>query len=142
MLVDAAHNPGGLARMLPRFVTKSNNIQTGRLFLDVHHNTICQAFSQLIVSATHILHNTIVLTKPLHGRYPGVPIDALQELGWPSESERHACEDAEASYRFLTEQRPHSHSSSVRSILLVKCTKQWDCGVQNTWNCSCKDSKG
>ena len=78
-----------------------------------------EAFSQPLIDLCHTYPpQTIVLTKPLHGRYPGVPIGALQELDWPSESEHHACEDADASYRFLTERRP-AFTIVIGSLYLI-----------------------
>jgi len=119
MLADAAHNPSGLARMLPQLRDRIEQHPTWTLVFGCTPQHDLQAFSQPLIDLCHTYPpQTIVLTKPLHGRYPGVPIDALQELDWPSTSERHACEDAEASYRFLTERRP-AFTIVIGSLYLI-----------------------
>ena len=119
MLVDAAHNPSGLARILPQLKNRIEQHPNWTLVFGCTPQHDLQAFSQPLIDLCHTYPpQTIVLTKPLHGRYPGVPIDALQKLDWPSTSERHACEDAEASYRFLTERRP-AFTIVIGSLYLV-----------------------
>lgn len=119
MLVDAAHNPSGLARILPQLKNRIEQHPTWTLVFGCTPQHDLEAFSQPLIDLCHTYPpRQIVLTKPLHGRYPGVPIDALQELDWPSASERHACEDAEASYRFLTERRP-AFTIVIGSLYLI-----------------------
>ena len=119
MLVDAAHNPSGLARMLPQLRDRIEQHPNWTLVFGCTPQHDLQAFSQPLIDLCHTYPpQTIVLTKPLHGRYPGVPIDALQKLDWPSTSERHACEDAEASYRFLMERRP-TFTIVIGSLYLI-----------------------
>ena len=119
MLVDAAHNPSGLARMLPQLRDRIEQHPNWTLVFGCTPQHDLQAFSQPLIDLCHTYPpQTIVLTKPLHGRYSGVPIDALQKLDWPSTSERHACEDAEASYRFLMERRP-TFTIVIGSLYLI-----------------------
>ena len=119
MLVDAAHNPSGLARILPQIKNRIEQHPNWTLVFGCTPQHDLQAFSQPLIDLCHTYPpQTIVLTKPLHGRYPGVPIDALQKLDWPSTSERHACEDAEASYRFLMERRP-TFTIVIGSLYLI-----------------------
>ena len=119
MLVDAAHNPSGLARILPQLKNRIEQYSTWTLVFGCTPQHDLQAFSQPLIDLCHTSPpQTIVLTKPLHGRYPGVPIDALQELGWPSESEHHVCEDADASYRFLRERGP-AFTIVIGSLYLI-----------------------
>ena len=119
MLVDAAHNPSGLARILPRLNDRIEQHPNWTLVFGCTPQYDLHTFSQPLVDLCH-KHppQTIVLTKPQHGRYLGVPINALQELDWPKGCEVHACEDAEASYRLLTERRP-AFTIVIGSLYLV-----------------------
>ena len=119
MLVDAAHNPSGLARILPQLKNRIEQHPTWTLVFGCTPQHDLDAFSQPLINLCHTYPpQHIVLTKPQHGRYPGVPIDALQELEWPKGCEVHACEDAEASYRFLTERRP-AFTIVIGSLYLI-----------------------
>ena len=119
MLVDAAHNPSGLARILPQLNDRIEQLPDWTLVFGCTPQYDLQAFSQPLVDFCH-RHppQNIVLTKPQHGRYSGVPINALQELDWPKGCEIHACEDAEASYRLLMERRP-TFTIVIGSLYLV-----------------------
>jgi len=117
MLVDAAHNPSGLARILPQLKNRIEQHPNWTLVFGCTPQHDLQTFSQPLIDLCHKYPpQNIVLTKPLHGRYPGVPIDTLQELDWPKACELHAC--AEASYRFLTERRP-AFTIVIGSLYLV-----------------------
>jgi folylpolyglutamate synthase/dihydropteroate synthase len=119
MLVDAAHNPSGLARILPQLRARIEQHPNWTLVFGCTPQHDLQAFSQPLIDFCQTYPpKTIVLTKPLHGRYPGVPINALQQLDWPSESELHAREDAEASYRLLTKRRP-AFTIVIGSLYLI-----------------------
>lgn len=91
-ILDAAHNPSGLARVLPELerhvseACKEGNAGWSLLFgtspqIDV------QAFCQPLIDLCH-RHppQHIVLTVPQKGRYPGVSADQLAKLAWPCES--------------------------------------------------------
>ena len=119
MLVDAAHNPSGLARILPQLKNRIEQHPNWTLVFGCTPQHDLEIFSQPLIDLCHTYPpQNIVLTKPLHGRYPGVPINALQELDWPKACELHACEDTEASYRFLAERRP-TFTIVIGSLYLV-----------------------
>ena len=119
MLVDAAHNPSGLARILPQLKNRIEQHPNWTLVFGCTPQHDLEIFSQPLIDLCHTYPpQNIVLTKPLHGRYPGVPINALQELDWPKACELHACEDTEASYRFLAERRP-AFTIVIGSLYLV-----------------------
>lgn len=119
MLVDAAHNPSGLARILPQLKNRIEQHPNWTLVFGCTPQHDMEIFSQPLIDLCHTYPpQNIVLTKPLHGRYPGVPINALQELDWPKACELHACEDTEASYRFLAERRP-AFTIVIGSLYLV-----------------------
>ena len=119
ILVDAAHNPSGLARILPQLKNRIEQHPNWTLVFGCTPQHDLEIFSQPLIDLCHTSPpQNIVLTKPLHGRYPGVPINALQELDWPKACELHACEDIEASYRFLAERRP-AFTIVIGSLYLV-----------------------
>ncbi len=119
MLVDAAHNPSGLARILPQLKNRIEQHPNWTLVFGCTPQHDLEIFSQPLIDLCHTYPpQNIVLTKPQHGRYPGVPINALQELDWPKACELHACEDTEASYRFLAERRP-AFTIVIGSLYLV-----------------------
>ena len=119
MLVDAAHNPSGLARILPQLKNRLEQHPNWTLVFGCTPQHDLEIFSQPLIDLCHTYPpQNIVLTKPLHGRYPGIPINALQELDWPKACELHACEDTEASYRFLAERRP-AFTIVIGSLYLV-----------------------
>ena len=91
-ILDAAHNPSGLARVLPELeqhvseARKSGGSGWSLLF-GTSPQINLQVFCQPLIDLCH-RHppQHIVLTVPQGGRYPGVSVDELAKLEWPCES--------------------------------------------------------
>ena len=91
-ILDAAHNPSGLARVLPELEHHvSNACKEGNagwsLLFGTSPQIDLEAFCQpLIDLCCRHPPRHIVLTVPQGGRYPGVSTDRLAKLGWPCDS--------------------------------------------------------
>ena len=88
-ILDAAHNPSGLARVLPELehhvsdACKEGNAGWSLLFgtsPQINLQSFCQPLIDLCCRHPP---RQIVLTVPQGGRYPGISTDRLAKLGWP-----------------------------------------------------------
>lgn len=91
-ILDAAHNPSGLARVLPELehhIVEACKKETGgwSLLFGTSPQIDVQAFCQPLIELCH-RHppQHILLTVPQGGRYPGVSADRLAKFEWPCES--------------------------------------------------------
>ena len=93
-LLDAAHNPSGLARILPeltQIIRSSAPVIDGKLKWTLIFGTSPQKELDLMMDLIFRLCNEIepckiCLTKPHGGRYPGVDLDILGGFSWPIEN--------------------------------------------------------
>ena len=93
-LLDAAHNPSGLRRILPeleQFITQhaprnANGPVWTLLFGTSPQHDLSEMLSPLHEMCRRIPPTQIVLTRPHGGRYPGVEIEELLKEKWLHES--------------------------------------------------------
>ena len=137
ILFDAAHNPSGLLRMLPQLQARIEQEPLWTLVLGCTPQHDLTSFVNPLIELCH-QHppESIVLTKPQLGRYPGVDLETLRRLNWPASCTILEQEDAAATSDCLNEFSRHSHWSLGLCISSERCTMHWVIGGQNTWNCS------
>ncbi len=87
-LLDAAHNPSGLQRVLPELEQHVRHaVEAGKgwtLFFGTSPQKNLASFCKpLIALATRYPPHQIVFTEPQGGRYPGVACQTLADLAWP-----------------------------------------------------------
>lgn len=93
-LLDAAHNPSGLLRVLPELIQKIKSespIINDKLIWTLIFGTSPQKELDLMMESISALcveipPVRICLTKPLGGRYPGVETELLRRYDWPIEN--------------------------------------------------------
>ena len=89
-LLDAAHNPSGLLRILPELkqqITKHAPHSAEKpvwslIFGTSPQEELSHFLAPLLEFCRKYPPKNIVLTKPQGGRYPGVSLDSLSHLGW------------------------------------------------------------
>lgn len=119
ILFDAAHNPSGLAKILPQLQQRIAEHRRWTLVFGCTPQHDLLTFSEPLVDLCRMNPpQSIILTEPQFGRYPAVPLDTLQGLDWPASSKVHLCKDANDSYAFLDQYRPE-FSVVVGSLYLV-----------------------
>ena len=119
ILFDAAHNPSGLAKILPQLQHRIAEHRPWTLVFGCTPQHDLFTFSELLIDLCRMNPpQFIILTEPQFGRYPAVSLDTLQELDWPASSKVHLCKDANDSYAFLNQHRPE-FSVVVGSLYLV-----------------------
>ena len=88
MLIDAAHNPSGMARALPGLWDElQRRIGAGpwRLLFGTSPQTDLDAMMAPLLERCRLSHpDHVLLVAPEGGRMPGVPPDKLAELAWSS----------------------------------------------------------
>jgi dihydrofolate synthase/folylpolyglutamate synthase len=84
-LLDAAHNPSGLLRVLPELEHRIKQSPDGwSLLFGTSPQHDLEAFCQpLIELCTRHPPHQILFTEPQGGRYPAVSSTTLSKLGWP-----------------------------------------------------------
>ena len=119
LLFDAAHNPSGLLRMLPQLRVRLEQEESWTLVFGCTPQHDLASFANPLIELCH-LHPpaSIVLTKPLHGRYAGVELDALLGLNWPDSCTIHLHEDATSSSDHLNSLQP-KFALIIGSLYLV-----------------------
>ena len=119
ILFDAAHNPSGLAKILPQLQQRiAEHRRWTLVFGCTPQHDLFTFFEPLVDLCRMNPPQSIILTEPQFGRYPAVPLDTLQGLDWPASSKVHLCKDANESYAFLDQYRPE-FSVVVGSLYLV-----------------------
>ena len=86
-LLDAAHNPSGLSRVLPELkeLIEQNSSSWTLLFGTSPQRELDLMIDLVFDLCSHNPPNAICLTKPHCGRYPGVETRILSNYNWPSE---------------------------------------------------------
>ncbi len=119
LLFDAAHNPSGLLRMLPELCARLEQEESWTLVFGCTPQHDLAAFVNPLIELCH-QHppESIVLTKPLHGRYAGVELEVLLGLNWPDSCTIHLHEDAISSSDHLNSLQP-KFALIIGSLYLV-----------------------
>ena len=119
MLFDSAHNPSGLVRLLPQLVQQVKQRESWSLVFGCTPQHDLVEFCEPLLDLCH-QHSpdTIVLTKPQHGRYPAVSVKDLCALNWPSSCAIEICENAVESLKFLNQLQPE-FTVAIGSLYLV-----------------------
>ena len=119
ILFDAAHNLSGLLRMLPQLQGRIEQESSWTLVFGCTPQHDLAVFANPLIELCH-QHppESIVLTKPQHGRYPGVELEALLDLNWPHSCTIHADEDAASSGNHLGTSQP-AFTLVIGSLYLV-----------------------
>ena len=119
ILFDAAHNPSGLAKILPQLQQRTAEHRSWTLVFGCTPQHDLFTFSKPLIDLCRMNPpQSIILTEPQFGRYPAVSLDTLQGLDWPASSKVHLCKDANESYAFLNQYRPE-FSVVLGSLYLV-----------------------
>jgi dihydrofolate synthase/folylpolyglutamate synthase len=93
-LLDAAHNPSGLLRVLPELIEKIKTLSPvvdGKqiwtlIFGTSPQKELDEMLSYVSQLCDKIPPTKIYLTKPLGGRYPGIETQLLAQYEWPIEN--------------------------------------------------------
>ena len=93
-LLDAAHNPSGLLRVLPELIEKIKTLSPvvdGKqvwtlIFGTSPQKELDEMLSYISQLCDQIPPTKIYLTKPLGGRYPGIETQLLAQYEWPIEN--------------------------------------------------------
>ena len=119
-LLDAAHNPSGLLRVLPEL--KENikklspiidNNQTWTLIYGTSPQKNLQEMLDYVSQlCSPIPPNKICLTKPLGGRYPGVDTSILAQYQWPIDEVKEF-DNAEKVLDYLSQYNPSENGLIV-----------------------------
>ena len=119
ILFDAAHNPSGLLRMLPQLQARIEQESSWTLVFGCTPQHDLTSFANPLIELCH-QHppESIVLTKPQLGRYPGVELEALRALNWPSSCTIFEQEDAASSSHCLNQLQP-AFTLVIGSLYLV-----------------------
>ncbi len=106
-LLDAAHNPSGLARVLPELskIILENSSNWVLLFGTSPQTEMDKMIDLIFDLCNRNPPKLVCLTKPHGGRYPGVETKFLSRYKWPIEDVLEF-ENASDSLEFLTEQAP------------------------------------
>ena len=119
ILFDAAHNPSGLQRMLPQLQARIEQESSWTLVFGCTPQHDLTSFASPLIELCH-QHppESIVLTKPQLGRYPGVELEALRSLNWPTSCTILEQEDAAATSDRLDKIQP-AFTLVIGSLYLV-----------------------
>ena len=93
-LLDAAHNPSGLARILPelKHIIRNSSPKGGGeikwtlIFGTSPQKELNKMIDLICELCDGMEPRKICLTKPQGGRYPGVELDVLSDFNWPVEN--------------------------------------------------------
>ncbi|MDA8838258.1 hypothetical protein N9N26_03280 [Candidatus Poseidoniales archaeon] len=112
-VLDAAHNPSGLKRVLPELeqvIAASNQTKPfgWTLVFGTSPQRDLAAFCQPLIDLClrHPPHQ-LIITEPQGGRYPAVSATTIASLDWPCESVRVEPKPSKAIHH-LTESQPHN----------------------------------
>lgn len=110
-VLDAAHNPSGLLRVLPELeqvITASNHTNSPgwTLVFGTSPQQNLAAFCQPLIDLClrHPPHQ-LVITEPQGGRYPAVSATSIARLAWPCKSVRVAAQPLKA-IQYLAKRKP------------------------------------
>ena len=119
ILFDAAHNPSGLLRMLPQLQARIEQEPLWTLVFGCTPQHDLPSFVNPLIELCH-QHppESIVLTKPQLGRYPGVDLETLRRLNWPASCTILEQEDAAATGDRLNKLQP-AFTLVIGSLYLV-----------------------
>lgn len=109
LLLDAAHNPSGLLRVIPEL---KENIETLTPLIDgkknwtlIYGTSPQQNLTEMLDYVSRLCRpnppNKICLTRPLGGRYPGVDTSILAQYKWPIDDVKEF-ENAEMVFEYLS----------------------------------------
>ena len=119
LLFDAAHNSSGLLRMLPLLQARIEQESSWTLVFGCTPQHDLDSFAKpLIELSQQHPPESIVLTKPQLGRYPGVELETLRGLNWPTSCTIYEQEDAAAASECLNEFHP-AFTLVIGSLYLV-----------------------
>ena len=119
-LLDAAHNPSGLLRVLPEL---KENIKNLSPIIDNNQNwtliygtspqkNLHEMLDYVSQLCSPIPPNKICLTKPLGGRYPGVDTSILAQYQWPIDEVKEF-DNAEKVLDYLSQYNPSENGLVV-----------------------------
>ena len=119
-LLDAAHNPSGLLRVLPELKQNIKDLSPvaneGQNWTLVFGTSPQKNMKEMLDHVSElcnpILPNTICLTMPLGGRYTGVDTGVLAQHKWPIDDVKEF-ESAERTLEFLFQNSPDSNGLIV-----------------------------
>ena len=119
ILFDAAHNPSGLLRMLPQLQARIEKEPLWTLVFGCTPQHDLPSFVNPLIELCH-QHppESIVLTKPQLGRYPGVDLETLRRLNWPASCTILEQEDPAATGDRLNKLQP-AFTLVIGSVYLV-----------------------
>lgn len=111
-VLDAAHNPSGLLRVLPELeqvIAASNHTNSPgwTLVFGTSPQRDLAAFCQPLIELCerHPPHH-LIITEPQGGRYPAVSATSIASLAWPCQSVHVAAQPLKA-IQYLAERKPH-----------------------------------
>ena len=119
-LLDAAHNPSGLLRVLPELKQNINNlspiIDKKRTWTLIYGTSPQKNLHEMLDYVSQLFSpippNKVCLTTPLGGRYPGVDTSILAQYQWPiDEVEEFA--NAEEVIDYLLQNNPSNNGLIV-----------------------------
>ena len=119
ILFDAAHNPSGLLRMLPQLQARIEQESSWTLVFGCTPQHDLTSFATPLIELCHQYPpESMVLTKPQLGRYPGVELEALRTLNWPTSCTIFEQEGAASSSHCLNQLQPR-FTLVIGSLYLV-----------------------
>ena len=119
ILFDAAHNPSGLLRMLPQLQARIEQESSWTLVFGCTPQHDLTSFATPLIELCHQYPpESMVLTKPQLGRYPGVELEALRALNWPTSCTIFEQEGAASSSHCLNQLQPR-FTLVIGSLYLV-----------------------
>jgi len=119
ILFDAAHNPSGMRRMLPQLRARLEREPSWTLVFGCTPQYDLAVFANPLIELCHQYPpESIVLTQPQFGRYPGVAIEALRDLNWPYSCTIIEQKNAKSSSDYLNTLQPN-FTLVIGSLYLV-----------------------
>jgi len=119
-LLDAAHNPSGLLRVLPELKQNIKNlspvIDKKQTWTLIYGTSPQKDLQEMLDSVSQLCSpippNKICLTRPLGGRYPGVDTSILAQYQWPID-EVEEFDNAEKVLDYLSQNNPSNNGLIV-----------------------------
>ena len=119
-LLDAAHNPSGLLRVLPELKENiknlspitDNNQNWTLIYGTSPQKNLYEMLDYVSQLCSPIPPNKICLTKPLGGRYPGVDTSILAHYQWPIDEVKEF-DNAEKVLDYLSQYNPSENGLIV-----------------------------
>lgn len=118
MILEAAHNPTGLAKIIPELInlidSEYNTRKTCIIFATSPQQDMTAMLDGIATICDKIGNIELILTKPHGGRYPGVEPKILLQYPWPT-TEIHHCQHVRDALEVLL-QRPPEKCGTILSI--------------------------